>query len=155
MAVGLIFKNRVKYNFLTSEYWRFIFTPTRFLIYLVGSLALILPVPYINYHSWDYPIAIFQPILSYLTAPWAIGIFYKFTKGTFIIDEIFVAFCLMLFAGSWSVELYLIFRDGSYMPDWLINIPIGIGCYVLMGILWNIEFKNGKGSLVFKERHRD
>jgi len=56
---------------------------------------------------------------------------------------------MMLFTGSWSVELYLVFRDGFYMPDWLVNMPIGIFCFILVGILWNIEYKNGKSSLFF------
>lgn len=149
ISIFLIFKNRLKYNLFTKQYWLFIFTPSRVLIYIIGSLALIIPVPLLKLHSWDYPIAVFQPLFSYLTAPWAVGVFYRAIKGQNKIDEIFIAICMMLFAGSWSVELYLVFRDGFYMPDWLVNIPIGIFCYILVGILWNIEYKNGKGSLFF------
>jgi len=139
----LILKNWREYNFLTRAYWRFIFTKTKFAIYVIGSLILIIPVPYLNFHSWDYPIATFQPILSYLSAPWAIGVFNNMLKGKARLDEIFVAFCLMMFTGSWSVEIYLLFRDGFYMPDWVANIPIGICCYIIVGLLWNIEIKNG------------
>ena len=151
-SIGLIIKNRVEYNLFTKDYWRFIFTPTKFTIYIIGTLGLIIPVPFLNYHSWDYPIAVFQPILAYLTAPWSIGVLYRMIKGTIKFSEIFIAYCMMLFAGSWSVELYLIFRDGYYMPDWIINIPIGICCYLLVGFLWNIDFKNGKGSFQFNKK---
>ena len=126
ICIVLIVKNRQRYNFLTGEYLQFIFRLPRFIIYIVGSLALILPAPYLNYHSWDYPIAVFQPIFAYLTAPWAVTVFYKMIKRTARFSEAYMAFCMMLFTGSWSVEIYLLLRDGYYMPDWLTNIPVGI-----------------------------
>ena len=151
ICIVLIIKKRRWYNFLTKEYLRFIFTLPRFIIYVMGTLALIIPVPYLNAHSWDYPIAVFQPICAYLTAPWAVTIFYKIIKGRARISESYVASCMMLFTGSWSVEIYLLFRDGYYMPDWLVNIPVGIICYVTMGIIWNIPWKNDHSHFAFKE----
>jgi hypothetical protein len=151
ICIVLIIKNRRQYNFFTKEYLRFIFTLPRFIIYIAGSLVLIVPVPYLNAHSWDYPIAVFQPVLAYLTAPWAFTVFYKMIKGTARCGEAYVASCMMLFTGSWSVELYLLFRDGYYMPDWIINIPIGIFCYVIMGIIWNIPWKNDPSHFALKE----
>ncbi len=147
----LIIRNRQRYNFLTRDYMQFIFTKPRIIIYIFGSLALILPVPQLNYHSWDYPIAVFQPILAYLTAPWAVTVFYKMIKGTARFSEAYVALCMMLFTGSWSVEIYLLFRDGYYMPDWLPNIPVGIFCYVIMGIIWNIPFDDDYRHFTRKE----
>ena len=137
----LVIKNRQKYNLFTKEYFRFIFTKERFLIYVLGTVILIIPIPFLKIHSWDYTIAIFQPILAYLTAPWAVEIFCKIEKGLAKVSESFVAICMMLFTGSWSVEIYLLYRDGYYMPDWLINIPIGIVCYTLIGLIWRIKWK--------------
>ena len=151
ICIVLIIRNRRSYNFLTKEYMRFIFTLPRFIIYILGSLALILPVPYLNYHSWDYPIAVFQPIFAYLTAPWAVTVFYKMVKGTARFSEAYMALCMMLFTGSWSVEIYLLFRDGYYMPDWLSNIPVGIVCYVTMGIIWNIPWNDDYRHFARKE----
>lgn len=37
------------------------------------------------------------------------------------------------------------------MPDWLINIPVGIVCYVTMGIIWNIPRKDYKSHFAPKE----
>ena len=147
IAIVLVIKNRRSFNFLTKEYFQFIFTRPRFIIYVLGSLALILPVEQLKLHSWDYPIAVFQPILTYLTAPWAISALNKIVKGKAKISEVYVALCMMLFAGSWSVEIYLLFRDGYYMPDWLINIPIGICCYSIAGIIWNIPWETEKLTL--------
>jgi hypothetical protein len=147
-AIILITKNRKRYGFLTKEYFQFIFARPRIIIYILGTLALVLPVKSLNYHSWDYPIAIFQPITAYLTAPWAVSIFNKMATGKAKLSEAYVALCMMLFTGSWSVEIYLLIRDGYYMPDWLINIPIGICCYAFVGILWNIPWNNDKVQLV-------
>jgi len=139
-SFGLILKKRQQFNFLTKEYFKFIFTKERFLIYVIGTLALLIPVPFLEIHSWDYFIAIFQPILAYLTAPWAIDIFCKIEKGKACFSEVYTAVCMMLFTGSWSVEIYLLLRNGYYMPDWLVNIPIGIFCYIIVGVLWQIDW---------------
>ena len=136
----LIIKNRREYNVFTKEYFRFIFTKERFIIYVLGTLALVIPVPFLKLHSWDYTIAFFQPVLAYLTSPWAVDIFCKIEKKTAKAGESFIAICMMLFTGSWAVEIYLLFRDGYYMPDWLINIPIGIVCYIVIGLIWLIEW---------------
>lgn len=146
LSIFFIIKNRRSYNIFTKEYFQFIFATPRFIIYILGTLALVIPVKYLNLHSWDYPIAVFQPLLSYLTAPWAVSVFAKLKKRKARYSEAFVAFCMMLFCGSWSVEIYLLFRDGYYMPDWIVNIPIGICCYILIGNLWNFPLKNDKSN---------
>ncbi|MCF6311844.1 MAG: hypothetical protein L3J39_05270 [Verrucomicrobiales bacterium] len=145
----LILKNHRRYHLFTPDYWSFIFTPLKVAIYLAGTLALVLPVPYLKLHSWDYPIALFQPAITYLTAPWAVAVFYRSIKRRSPWDETFVASILCLFCGSWSVELYLLYRDGYYMPDWLFNIPVGIVCYITAGLVWNIEWNNGHRRYTF------
>ncbi len=151
ICIVLIIRNRKRYNFLTKEYMQFLFTKPRIIIYIFGSLALILPVPHLNYHSWDYPIAVFQPIFAYLTAPWAVFVFYKLTQGKAGLSEAYMALVMMLFTGSWSVEIYLLFRDGYYMPDWLPNIPVGIFCYIIMGIIWSIPWDDDYRHFARKE----
>lgn len=140
VCICLLVWRRNSYNFLTLSYFKFLFTKQRLLIYILGTLALVIPVPIIDYHSWDYPIAICQPILAFLMAPWAVEVFCKFEKKKAKYHETFCAFCMMMFTGSWSVELYLLWRDGFYMPDWLINIPIGIACFLIIGTLLNIDW---------------
>lgn len=152
-SIILIIRNRVFYNLFTTEYWRFIFTPVKFAIFFAGTLALVLPVSYLGIDSWDYPIAIFQPILSYLTAPWAVAAIYRYVKGKAKPGELYLAVCMMLFAGSWSVEIYILLRDGVYMPEWLFNIPVGILCYSAVGLLWNVEWSDGRGSFAFMKEN--
>ena len=138
----LVFYKRKEFNFLTESYFKFLFTKERFLIYVLGTVSLLIPAHYLDIHSWDYSIAIFQPILAYLTAPWSVEVLCKLEKGCGKVSESFVAFCLILFTGSWSVEMYLLFRDGYYMPDWIINIPIGIACYLIIGTLLNVDWNS-------------
>ena len=102
-----------------------------------------------SYSSWDYPISIFQPILAYLFAPWSTAVFYKQATKKATAVELYVATCLMLFTGSWSIELYILMRDGAYMHDWIPNILIGIVCYLFVGLLWNVEWKQKQGTCKF------
>ena len=137
----IIVLKRKEFGFLTGDYFKFLFTRERISIYAIGTIALIIPAHFMELHSWDYSIAVFQPILAFLSAPWAVEVFCQFEQKKAKAIEVFTALCLMMFTGSWSVEIYLLLRDGYYMPDWLINIPIGIVCYLIMGTLWNVEWK--------------
>lgn len=141
VALVIIFWKRKDFHFLTKDYFRFLLTKERFLIYSIGTLSLLIPAHFLEIHSWDYSIAIFQPILAYLFAPWSVEVLCKFEKSQASFSETYTAVCLMLFTGSWSVELYLLWRDAYYMPDWLVNIPIGITCFIIIGSLLNVEWK--------------
>ena len=143
-AIYLVIRHREKYNLFTKDYWSFIFTPTKFVIYVLGIIILVVPIYGKEIYSWDYQIAVFQPTLSYLTAPWAINVFYGVFKGSSSFTKIYVAICMMLFTGSWSVELYILARHGFFMDDWVDNIWIGIYCYMLVGTLWNISWSKGR-----------
>ncbi|MCM8532548.1 MAG: hypothetical protein NE330_15390, partial [Lentisphaeraceae bacterium] len=129
-VIVIILLKKRELNFLTKDYFKFLFTKERFCIYCLGTIALLLPAHFLEIHSWDYTIAIFQPILAYITAPWSVEVLCKLEKSKAKLSETFVALNMMMFTGSWSVELYLLYRDGYYMPDWLVNIPIGIVCFL-------------------------
>ena len=145
LTLAIVLYKRREFNFLTKDYFKFLFTKERLAIYSLGTIALLIPAHFLDIHSWDYTIALFQPVLAFVFAPWSVDVLCKAEKKKAKLSETFTAICLMLFTGSWSVELYLLLRDGYYMPDWLINIPIGIVCFFIAGSLLNAEWK-GKAN---------
>ena len=151
MALGLTLRHRRQLKFLTRDYFIFLCTPAKFAIYVFGTLALVLPVEPLGLSSWDYPVAFVQPAIAYLLAPWAVAAFCKASKGQASALEMYVAGCCMLFTGSWSVELYILVRDGAYMHDWLENLPIGIVCFLGVGLLWNVDWENRRNGRFWLE----
>jgi len=59
--------------------------------------------------------------------------------------ELFVAICLWLFSVSWSYDLYLVLRDGSYPTTWLANLLLSASLYLPAGLLWNLDWRPQRG----------
>ena len=98
-------------------------------------------------YLWDYVDALFMSILTYFTAPWSIGIIYKFIKREIQFTHFYVAFCVWMFSASWSYDLYLIIRDGYYPDTWFSNIFASSALYMLAGLLWNLDWREGRGVI--------
>lgn len=56
-----------------------------------------------------------------------------------------VAFCVWMFSASWSYDLYLVLRDNQYPQTWLSNIFASSVLYAAAGLLWNLEWRPGRG----------
>jgi hypothetical protein len=86
-------------------------------------------------------------LLTYLTAPWTIGVLFKTLKRELSFKHAYVAFCVWLFSASWSYDLYILIRDGSYPITWLSNIFASSVLYILAGLLWNLDWRKEKGMI--------
>jgi hypothetical protein len=68
--------------------------------------------------------------------------------------QVAVAAWLWLFSTSWSYDLYILIRDGSYTPAWLANMGASSVLYLLAGLLWNLEWIPGRGTTFGFQRER-
>jgi hypothetical protein len=84
-------------------------------------------------------------VLTFATAPWAVGILYLAIRRKVEILQVYVAICIWMFSASWSYDLYLVLRDGAYPITWLPNIFASSVLYVSSGLLWNLEWKEERG----------
>jgi hypothetical protein len=80
-------------------------------------------------------------LLTFLTAPWAIGLIYQVLTGRRPWRYLIVALALLLFSSSWFYDAYLLWRDGVYTPRWWENLILSPVIYVAAGLLWNLEAK--------------
>lgn len=130
--------------FSRKEYWRFLLRPWKVGTFVVTTLFMVLVAPYSGDYTWDYADGFFMSALTYITAPWAVGIFFKFIKQQASLRQVFVAFCLWMFSASWSYDIYLLARDGRYPLTWLSNLFISSILYWSAGLLWNLDWKPEK-----------
>ncbi|MDR1351118.1 MAG: hypothetical protein LBJ59_10175 [Zoogloeaceae bacterium] len=140
------------YRFKTCDivrrgYWRFLFQPWKLVSFALAAAGLIFIAPYTGDMSWDYYDAAFMAVLTFVTAPWVVGVLYKTIKGQRSVWDAYVAFCVWMFSASWSYDLYLLLRDGGYPATWAVNIGASSVLYLAAGLLWNLEYRNDRGVI--------
>jgi len=82
-------------------------------------------------------------LLTYLTAPYAVGCFYQVWKKQRPLRYLLVAIALCLFSSSWFYDGYLLLRDGLYTARWFGNLLVSPIIYMAAGLLWNLELGAG------------
>lgn len=145
IAFVLYIRYRNSFAITCHRYWHFLLRPWKVVTFLIAATGLTLIAPYTGDPTWDYFDALFMSLLTYFTAPWAIGVIYKFIKRELPFKHAFVAFCVWLFSASWSYDLYILLRDGFYPITWFSNIFASSALYILAGLLWNLDWKREKG----------
>ena len=145
IAIVLFIKDRSAYGLSQANYWRFLFQRWKVITFLVATTGMTVIAPYTGDPTWDYFDALFMSFLTFFTAPWAMGALYKAAKKELPLRQAFVAVCIWMFSASWSYDLYILIRDGDYPITWLPNIFASSVLYISGGLLWNLDWRIGKG----------
>ena len=128
-------------------YWRFLAEPWKLITFALAASGTILVAPYTGDPTWDYVDAFFMCVLAFATAPWAVGVLYLVSRRDLPLKQDYVAACLWMFSASWSYDLYILLRDGFYPPTWWPNIFLSSLLYACAGLLWNLEWRPGRGVI--------
>jgi hypothetical protein len=127
------------------EYWRLLSVPWKLWLFVPAFLFVTLAGRFTNDETWDVITGSGMAILTFLTAPWAVGLIYQVLVGRQPVRYLVVALALMLFSSSWFYDGYLLWRDGAYTSRWLGNLMLSPFIYVVAGLLWNLEAKPSAG----------
>ena len=147
IALVLYMRDKNSYALSHATYWRFLFVRWKVITFLIAATGMTVIAPYTGDPTWDYTDALFMSVLTFLTAPWSIGSIYKVLKKEIPFQQGFVAVCLWMFSASWSYDFYLLIRDGKYPATWFANIFASSALYLLAGLLWNLEYRQGRGAI--------
>lgn len=121
---------RVKWKLLS-------FIPSLLFVTLAGRLT--------NDPTWDVLCGGGMALLTFTTAPWAVGVCFSCLVGRRHWADGVIAAALWLFASSWFYDGYLFLRDGRYTDYWLGNLLISPFIYLAAGLLWNLEARPAGG----------
>jgi hypothetical protein len=124
------------------EYWSFLCVPWKLCLFAPAFLFVTLAGRYTNDETWDPVTGSGMSILTFLTAPWSIGLIYQVLIGRRPLRYLVVAIALLLFSSSWFYDSYLLWRDGVYTPRWAGNLMLSPFIYLAAGLLWNLEAKD-------------
>ena len=147
VALHLMVRHRGNMGLVQPTYWRYLFRDWKIATFLVATAGLTVLAPYSGDPTWDYFDAVLISTLTFATAPWAIGIVYRGVRGKATLVQVYVAVCTWFFSACWSYDLYILMRDGAYPAMWYSNLYVSSGLYILAGLLWNLEWKPGRGVI--------
>lgn len=128
----------------TKKYYIFLFKPWKFITFLIAFISFNIIAPFSGDLTWDFYTSSMMSIFTYLSAPWSVGIFYKFIKNKTSIKIFFIAIVMLFFSASWCYDWYLVIKYGTYPDTWFSNIYLSSIVYIAAGIYWNIEYREKK-----------
>ena len=146
VALGLAVRHRAEFPPLHTGYWRFLLAPWKVTLFAVALAGMVWLGPRSGDPTWDWVDASFMSILTYVSAPWAVGALWQVARRWLAWWQAYVAACLWMFSTSWSYDLYMLIRDGRQSPSWVENMLASAILYLLAGLLWNIEWSRARGA---------
>jgi hypothetical protein len=127
------------------EYWRFLSVPWKVCLFVPAFFFVTFAGRLTDDETWDWVTGSGMAILTFLTAPWVVGLIYQVAVGRRPLRYLIVALALLLFSSSWFYDGYLLWRDGAYTGRWAGNLILSPFIYVAAGLLWNLEARESKG----------
>jgi hypothetical protein len=146
-ALVMVWRDPGKFAFTGAQYYRFLCKPWKLAVFALGFSFVTFIAPYSGDCTWDYVDGSVMSVLTFLTAPWAVGIFYDVRRrpGSVSFPLVFVACCVWMFSLSWFYDLYVFLRYHYYPPTWASNIVLSSMLYGSGGLLWNLDWSRERG----------
>jgi hypothetical protein len=146
LAIGVAVRRRSRLIILKRDYWRWLLAPWRLTTFAIATTGLVVVAPLMRDPFWDRVDASFMSVLTFATAPWAIGSLWRavFRNGSPV--EGYVALCAALFSASWSFDLYQAARLGFYPDVWWLNLLASSSLYVLAGVFFSLDGSADRGT---------
>jgi len=123
------------------RYLGFLLVPWKLGLFAIAFTFVTFAGRYTNDESWDWVTGSGMSILTFLTAPWSVGVVYQVMVGRRPLPYLVIAIALLLFSSSWFYDAYLLVRDGVYTRRWAGNLMLSPIIYLAAGFLWNLEAK--------------
>ena len=145
LAVAILISDRARLKAEFGLYRRFLTVPWKLVIFIAAFLFVTFAGRFTDDETWDVVTGGGMSILTFLTAPWSIGLVFQVLAGRRPWRYLVVAAALALFSSSWFYDGYLVWRDGDYTTRWTGNLTLSPIIYTAAGLLWNLEAKDRFG----------
>jgi hypothetical protein len=149
LALVVAARLRARLELLSLPYWRFLLRPWKLCTFAIAGAGMIVVAPYTGDWSWTFVTGAYMSLFAFITAPWALGVLYRFTRGWIPLGAAFVAACVWMFSVSWSYDLYIWLRDGLYPETWLPNVAASSTLYAAAGLFWSLESRERRMVFAF------
>lgn len=130
-----------------QDYLRLLFMPWKLALFVPALLFVSFAGRFTNDETWDVVTGAGMSLLTFLTAPWSVGLIYQVLGGTRPRRYLIVALALVLFSSSWFYDAWQLWRDGAYSGRWWSNLMFSPIIYLAGGLLWNLEAREQRDFL--------
>lgn len=144
LSVSLMVAQPSRYEICTSVYWKFLFQPWKVFTFFVAAALITFVAPYSGDPTWDYPDSVAISCLTYIVAPWSVGVAFVSYRDRKFDRQLFVAMCLF-FVPCWFYDIYILFRDHAYPETWISNLFLSGPIVGLAGLFWNLAWRPDVG----------
>lgn len=138
-SVGIVTKNWNHFKTDSRKYWPYLTTKWKLVTFAVSGAFISFAGPFTSDPTWDFISGFGMSVLTYLTAPWCVGVIYQFIKRQRALSDVIVAITFWLLSASWFYDGYIWWRDGFYPPTWNSNLLVSSALYFCAGLFWNLE----------------
>ncbi|GMR09136.1 MAG: hypothetical protein BMS9Abin26_2150 [Gammaproteobacteria bacterium] len=145
VAAGMMIRRRHTIELFTRGYRAMLLQNWKVATFAVAATGMVVIAPYTGDYTWDYIDASFMSLLAFTTAPWVVGILFRCIRYMKDWSMLYIAVSVWMFSVSWSYDGYLVLRDGMYPFTWLPNIFASSVLYFCAGLLWSLEWREGRG----------
>lgn len=145
LSVGLMLVQPSRYEICTRPYWTFLLQPWKLVTFLLALALITVVAPYSGDPTWDYLDSIIISCLTFIEAPWTVGVMYLSYKNRQFDKRLLVATCLFL-TPCWFYDIYILFRDQMYPPTWVSNLFLSGPIVALAGLFWNLSWHQEAGT---------
>ena len=150
IAIALSLQRPSALTLFGRPYWRWLLQPWKLATFAVAAAGMVLVGPFTGDPTWDRVDGGVQSVLTFATAPWAVGVIYRALKkiGPTRPREVYAAACTWLFSASWVYDAWLLIRDGHYVKEWALNLGASSGLYMMGGVFWSLSHRPGERTSV-------
>ena len=103
VALGLVVMRPAGFEITGRAYWRYLLQPWKLATFAVAAAGITLIAPWTGDPTWDYFDALMMSVLTFASAPWAVGTLYRALRGRAKAVNAYVALVVLL-DNSYSME---------------------------------------------------
>lgn len=139
----LLIKNRKTILLFKGEYGLFLMKKWKIILFLVATFLLSYISTLWYDPTWDIPETIIMSVLTYYTAPYSVGVIYRYFSGLYKNgSELYIAFILILFSSAWFYDIYaMIFLVWTYPLTAFSNLWLSPFFYIFAWMMWSLDYK--------------
>jgi hypothetical protein len=145
VAIAVAIRHRAQLIICRRDYWRWLLAPWKLTTFAIAAAGLIAIAPLMHDPYWDRVDAAFMAVLTFMTAPWAVGVVWRSLFRSARPAETYVAVCAALLSAGWSFDAYQTLRLGAYPDVWLPSLIASATLYLMAGLLWSLDWSRERG----------
>lgn len=145
LAIGILVHDRHRVQVEWNGYWNYLTMRWKVCSFALAFAFVTFAGRFTDDETWDVITGGGMSLLTFITAPWCVGLLYQVFTGRRARRYLIVALAMAFFSSSWFYDGYLLLRDGSYTTRWWSNLMLSPILYLAGGLLWSLEARGRFG----------